>query len=135
MITQEFMIATDAIISRLKEKDAQFVNGNVLIAIPEVRQKTEGGIVLSEGTKELEQNRQGFGRILALPINLNPEAGDAPLKIGDFADFVHTSVYKKDPKVLRHLLKLNLPENLLYIVSDPEFLCVWPQAAVMVFET
>jgi hypothetical protein len=133
MITKDFMMATDSIIERIQKASALFVNGNVMVAIPQVAERSAGGIVISEGQKDLEHRLQGFGRILALPINLDPEKGDAPLKVGDFADFVHTSVYKKDPKILKYLLKLNLPENLLYIVSDPEFLCLWPKESVPLF--
>ena len=127
-VTKDFITITDKLIDLVKLRNIVLENGNVLVAKPQVEEKTEGGIYISNETKEKEQYTTGFGRIIAIPRNLRPsnkdgEPMDADIRVGDYVIYSHATHYRPTLTGLRVVLGVSdFPDHFLYVVSDPEIL-------------
>lgn len=121
MVTKEFVKLTDKIIAGLKELTITG-NGNVLIAKPPVEERTQGGLYISDGERELEHKKRGFGRVLSIPVNLNPEAGDLDLRPGDYVFYTWTAENPVNREQLGALLGVSIPKEMLAHTQDAEII-------------
>lgn len=120
MINAEFIQETDALIERVKEREIQLENGNMLVAKVRVDTKTAGGLFLSDDAVKLKEYHSGFGRILALPNNLGLAEGDAKLRVGDYIIFTHESRYRVFEEAIREVLGSVVEKDTIFAVQDSE---------------
>lgn len=129
MINTDFKKETDALIERVKARGIKLENGNVLVAKVKVDTKI-GSIHLADGYTSREDNKQGFGRILALPGNLGLSEGDAKLKVGDYIIYSHEARYLPYVEAVREVLGTLVEEKFIFAVQDSEIVLHIPVEAL-----
>lgn len=122
MVNKEFIELTNKLISGIKEKGITVGNGNVLIAKPQVEEKTRGGIVIADMARELEQKRMGFGKVISIPTNLDPDNGDLDIKPGDYIWFVFVSDSPIHYKSISQITGVDIPKETLFYTGDNEII-------------
>lgn len=122
MVTKEFVQLTNKLIKGIKEHKITVGNGNVLIAKPPVEEKTRGGIVIADMARELEQKRMGFGKVIAIPTNLDPDNGDIDIKPGDYVWFVFVSDNPIHYKSIGQITGVDIPKETLFYTGDNEII-------------
>lgn len=123
-VNKEFIKVTDALIKKIKERKITFGNGNVLIAKPPVEEKSKGGIIIAEESREAESKKAGFAKVIAIPNNLDPQGGDIPVKPGDYVWFTYVADQPIYYKALSELSGVTIPKETLFYTSDNELIAV-----------
>lgn len=123
-ITRDFIEFTDKLTKALEDKKVVFGNGNVLLAKLPVETKTSGGLHLPDEVREDENKRRGFGRVIAIPNNLDtrPDSGDIPIKPGDFIWFVHVAENPVYYAALSVLTGVSIPKETVFYTGDNEII-------------
>ena len=114
MINEKFVKDTDQLIQAFKERNVKIHSGNMIIAKVALDRVTKGGLLLSDSHVELEEYKQGFGRILAMADESNQ------FKVGDYIIFSHEARYKPYINAVREFLGIEVPDNMVYAVQDNE---------------
>lgn len=117
MINKGFIEETDKLIAQIQARGIKLENGNVLVAKVKTDRVTSGGIHLADDHAAREDQKHGFGRVLALPPMVE---GDADLKIGDYVLHSHEARYKPYVPALREILDVQVDDNFIYSVQDSE---------------
>lgn len=131
IVTKEFEQATDKLIAAFKKKIKNVENGNLFIAKHVMEEKTKGGIIITEKSKELENRRSGYGRVLAKARNIKTldsegqMTGDADVEVGDYVIFTHEAVYKPPHGVLVNRLGIVYPEDMIWVITDRDIITVF----------
>lgn len=122
MVSKEFVELSDKLIIGFQEKRILVGNGNVIIAKPTAEEKTKGGIVIADITRELDQKRMGFGRVIAIPQNLDPANGDIDIKPGDYIWFVFVSDSPIHYKSIGEIVGVTIPKETVFFTGDNEII-------------
>lgn len=122
MITKEFTELTNMLIQRINEKEVTLGNGNVLLAKPQVQEKTAGGLFLADEFREHEHKKAGFAKVLAIPSNLSPADGDIDIKPGDYVFFTYVADNPIYYAALGQILNVNIPKETVFYTSDAEII-------------
>ena len=122
-IKPEFIEFTNRLVEQIKNKNLVFGNGNVLIAKPPSEEVTKGGIIIADVARELESRRSGFGKVIALPNNLEPKDGDIPITIGCYVFFTYVSDLPLNYKAISEITGVPIPKETLFYTADSEIIC------------
>ncbi len=119
MINKEFVDETNKLIVLFKDRAIKAHNGNIIFAKVKMERVSKGGIILDQSHVNREDNKMGFGRVIALPENFGHE-GDPKISEGDYFLYSHESRYKPYTSAVREILGYEVADDFLYSVQDNE---------------